>query len=232
VHPGQDGILADGTVENLLTAPPHTSVEHMFETRARPLGRLQNPATGADMGQAAPMGMTHTVVVMGVSGVGKTSVAVELARLTGWTYAEGDDFHTQANRDKMASGLPLDDTDRWPWLRRLAGWIGEREAAGESAVVTCSALKRSYRDLLRDGHPSVRFLHLLAPDTLIDARINARTGHYMPPTLLDSQLRTLEPLQDDEPGIGVDTAADPATVARTALDRLGIVTALDREKPT
>ena len=172
------------------------------------------------MGQAAAM--TDTVVVMGVSGVGKTSVAAELAEATGWTLAEGDDFHTQVNRDKMAAGRPLDDEDRWPWLRRVADWIGEREAAGESAVITCSALRRSYRDLLRAGHPSVRFVHLLAPASLIEDRIGARTGHYMPAALLESQLRTLEPLADDEPGVAVDTAADPRSVARNALDQLGI----------
>ena len=168
--------------------------------------------------------MSTTLVVMGVSGVGKTSVATELARATGWAFTEGDDFHPRANRDKIASGRPLEDRDRLPWLRGLADWIGGREAAGESAVLTCSALKRAYRDLLRDGHPSVRFVHLLAPDPVVGERIGARTGHSMPASLLDSQLRTLEPLQRDEPGVAVDTAADPAGVARTALDRLGITT--------
>lgn len=166
--------------------------------------------------------MTVTLVVMGVSGVGKTSVADELVTATGWPFAEGDDFHPQANRDKMAAGHPLDDDDRWPWLRRIADWIGEHEAAGESAVVTCSALRRAYRDLLRDGHPSVRFVHLIAPATLISERITARRGHYMPPSLLQSQLATLEPLRDDEPGVDVDTSSDPAAVARAALDQLGL----------
>jgi gluconokinase len=200
-------------------------VEHMFD---RPASRFAHPAVVAEMVHAAAMadaaGRTMTLVVMGVSGVGKTSVAVELAKATGWTCAEGDDFHPRANRDKMAAGHPLDDDDRWPWLRNLAAWIGEREAAGESAVLTCSALKRSYRDLLRRGHPSVRFVHLVAPDPLIGARIGARTGHYMPATLLQSQLRTLEPLRADEPGVEVDTTADPPGVARDALARLGVPT--------
>ena len=162
------------------------------------------------------------LVVMGVSGVGKSSVAAELVDATGWEFAEGDDFHTQANRDKMAAGHALDDDDRWPWLRRLADWIGEREAAGQGAVVTCSALKRAYRDLLCGGHPSVRFVHLTASDELIAERIGARRDHYMPPTLLESQLRTLEPLGADEPGVAVDTSGDQAAVARAALDALGL----------
>jgi gluconokinase len=122
--------------------------------------------------------MTRTLVVMGVSGVGKTSVAAELVRRTRWAFVEGDDLHPEENRAKMAAGTPLDDDDRWPWLRRIAAWIGEQEAAGRDAVLTCSALKRSYRDLLRDGHPSVRFVHLLAPPELIKNRVDARRGHY------------------------------------------------------
>jgi gluconokinase len=164
--------------------------------------------------------MTLTLVVMGVSGVGKTSVAAELVARTGWAFVEGDDLHTEANRAKMAAGTPLDDDDRWPWLRRIAAWIGEQEAADRGAVLTCSALKRSYRDLLRDGHPSVRFVHLLAPRALIQTRVDARQGHYMPPSLLESQLDTLEPLGPDEPGVGVDTTGSPVDVAERALRAL------------
>lgn len=170
------------------------------------------------MRQSAPM--TRTLVVMGVSGVGKSSVAAELVRRTGWAFVEGDDLHSESNRLKMAGGVPLDDADREPWLRRIADWIGEQESAGRSAVVTCSALRRSYREILRDGHPSVRFVHLLAPPELIAARVTARRGHYMPPTLLDSQLATLEPLGPDEPGIGVETTGVPAAVAERALQQL------------
>lgn len=170
------------------------------------------------MRQAARM--TRTLVVMGVSGVGKTSVAVEIVTRTGWTFIEGDDLHTDANRAKMAAGTPLDDDDRWPWLRRIADWIGEQEAAGRDAVVTCSALRRSYRDLLCDGHPSVLFVHLLAARALIQTRIDNRRGHYMPPSLLGSQLATLEDLDPDEPGIGVDTDGSPADIAEDVLSRL------------
>jgi gluconokinase len=169
--------------------------------------------------------MTLTLVVMGVSGVGKTSVAAAIVARTGWNFAEGDDFHPEANRAKMASGHPLDDEDRWPWLRRIAAWIGEQEAAGRDAVVTCSALRRPYRDLLCDGHPSVRFVHLIAPPDLIKHRMDARQGHFMPPSLLASQLATLEPLHPDEPGVAVETTGDPAQVADAALRRLGVARA-------
>jgi gluconokinase len=161
--------------------------------------------------------MTCTLVVMGVSGVGKTSVAAAIVSRTGWAFAEGDDLHPEANRAKMAAGTPLDDEDRWPWLRRIAAWIGEQEAAGRDAVVTCSALKRSYRDLLRDGHPSVRFVHLLASPALLQSRVDNRRGHYMPPALLGSQLATLEPLHPDEPGFAVDTDRSPDDVADEVL---------------
>jgi gluconokinase len=164
--------------------------------------------------------MTHTLVVMGVSGVGKTSIAAEIVTRTGWAFVEGDDLHPEANRAKMSAGTPLDDDDRWPWLRRIAAWIGEQEAAGRDAVVTCSALKRSYRDLLRDGHASVRFVHLLAPPEMIKERVDNRSGHYMPPSLLASQLATLEPLAPDEPGFGVETIGSPGAVADDVMRQL------------
>src|SRR5947199_63526 len=112
-----------------------------------------------------------SVVVMGVTGSGKTTVATELARRLGWDFTEGDDHHPPANVAKMAAGHPLDDTDRLPWLRELAAWIGTHEQSGRSCVLTCSALKRSYRDLLRDGHPSVWFAHVTAPENLITGRV-------------------------------------------------------------
>jgi gluconokinase len=141
-----------------------------------------------------------SLVVMGVSGSGKTTVATEVARRLGWDFTEGDDHHPKANVEKMAAGHPLDDDDRRPWLLELAGWIGAHEAQGRSCVLTCSALKRSYRDLLRDGHPSVWFAHVSGPQELITERVSQRQGHYMPPSLVPSQFATLEPLADDEPG--------------------------------
>jgi gluconokinase len=143
---------------------------------------------------------TTSIVVMGVSGSGKTSAAREITRQLGWQYIEGDDLHPEANVAKMAGGHPLDDEDRWPWLRRIAEVIGEHEAAGTSVVLTCSALKRSYRDLLREGHPSVWFAHVDVPREVLAERLAKRQGHYMPSSLLDSQLATLEPLGEDEPG--------------------------------
>ncbi len=149
---------------------------------------------------------TTTVVVMGVSGSGKTTVGQALAHQLDWEFAEGDEFHPEANVRKMREGHALDDDDRWPWLHALADWIGGCEQRGHDAVVTCSALKRSYRDVLRGGHPSVWFAHVSAPaDVLLD-RVVRRSGHYMPPSLLDSQLQTLEPLEPDEDGVTLDAA--------------------------
>jgi gluconokinase len=163
---------------------------------------------------------TTSIVAMGVSGSGKSTVAAKLVERLGWEFAEGDDFHPRANVEKMAAGHPLDDDDRWPWLRTLADWIGEHERAGRSVVVTCSALKRSYRDLLRKGHPSVWFAHVTADAELIRTRVEQRTGHYMPPSLLDSQLATLEPLQDDEPGASISGAGAPDAVVDELLSVL------------
>ena len=164
---------------------------------------------------------TTTIVVMGVSGSGKSTVAAELVSRLGWEFAEGDDFPPPENVEKMRAGIPLTDDDRWPWLRRVAGWIGEHEAAGRSAVVTCSALKRSYRDLLCDGHPSVWFAHVTVDAELLRERLEHRSGHYMPASLLDSQLATLEPLQDDEPGEAISGAGRPEDVVDHLLAALG-----------
>jgi gluconokinase len=161
-----------------------------------------------------------TLIVMGVSGSGKTTVARGIADRLGWVFAEGDDFHPAANVEKMHGGRPLTDEDRWPWLQSLASWIGAREAAGESAVLTCSALKRTYRDLLADGHPSVRFVHVTASAATIRTRLEQRRGHYMPASLLDSQLAALEPLQPGEPGWTVDGDGEPDEVVDAVVARL------------
>ena len=161
-----------------------------------------------------------TVVLMGVSGSGKSTVMQRMVERLGWPFAEGDDFHTNANVAKMAAGRPLTDDDRWPWLRAIAAWIGERERVAENAVVTCSALRKRYRDLLLDGHPSVRFAHLVVDRDLLASRMAQRRGHYMPPVLLDSQLNTLEPLRDDEAGFVISGDLSPDRIVDEVVSAL------------
>ncbi|WP_280247627.1 gluconokinase [Nocardia abscessus] len=155
---------------------------------------------------------------MGVSGSGKTTVGTRLAEALGVDYAEGDEFHPPANVAKMAAGTPLDDADREPWLDALAGWLAER--SGEGAVVTCSALKRVYRDRLRASAPDAFFLHLDLPRGELERRLADRQGHFMPPSLLDSQLGTLEPLEPDEDGSTVDGTRSPEDLVREAIAAL------------
>lgn len=158
------------------------------------------------------------IVVMGVSGSGKTTVGTALAEALGVEYAEGDDFHSPANVAKMAAGIPLDDADREPWLDALAAWLAER--SGRGGVVACSALKRVYRDRLRASAPHVFFLHLDVPPGELRRRVAARRGHFMPPGLLASQLATLEPLDPDEYGRTVDATRQPQEVIRHAVAAL------------
>ncbi|WP_460468895.1 gluconokinase [Calidifontibacter terrae] len=139
---------------------------------------------------------------MGVSGSGKSTVAKGISTLTGREFAEGDAFHPQANIDKMHAGIPLTDADRWPWLRLLRDWMTGKIEAGEDAVVTCSALKVAYRDVLREAGDTVRFLHLDAEESLIHDRLDSRKGHFMPESLLHSQYETLEPLTAAEIAAG------------------------------
>jgi gluconokinase len=161
-----------------------------------------------------------TIVLMGVSGVGKSSVMAALERRLGWPTLEGDDVHPPENVAKMAAGVALTDADRLPWLRAVSAWIGEREAGRSSSIVTCSALRRSYRDLLRRGHPSVWFVHLVVPVEVLEQRIGGRQGHYMPASLLASQLATLEPLERGEPGSTLDATAAPDAVAERIVEAL------------
>jgi gluconokinase len=150
---------------------------------------------------------------MGVSGSGKTTVGRALAARLGVGYAEADEFHPPGNIAKMSAGHPLTDEDRWPWLQAIAAWVGEHEVDG--GVVTCSALKRTYRDLLRSGGP-VFFVHLEGGRDVIAARLNARQGHFMPPALLDSQITDLEPLDPDEPGVVLDIGQTPDELTEAA----------------
>ncbi|MFD6950822.1 gluconate kinase [Nocardiopsis sp. TSRI0078] len=160
-------------------------------------------------------------VFMGVSGSGKTTVAKGVAEQLGLPFAEADDFHPQTNIDKMAVGVPLTDHDRWPWLRKLAGWIAEHDARGVSTAMACSALRHSYRDVLRQGAPGVHFLHMHGGFEVIWERIEARQDHFMPPALLESQFETLEPLGPDEPGREFDVRDDIGTITGQALEYVG-----------
>jgi gluconokinase len=158
-------------------------------------------------------------ILMGVTSSGKSTIARELVALTGWKFAEGDDYHSEANRKKMHAGIPLTDEDRAPWLATLheviRGWFRN----GDSGVLTCSALKQSYRDQLAKDlpHEAYRFVLLDVPIEVLRERISHRPGHFMNPALLDSQIQTLELPQD---ALRIDATADPAAVARNILNRL------------
>jgi gluconokinase len=161
------------------------------------------------------------IVVMGVSGCGKTTIAGRLATRLGRAFAEGDDFHPDAGVAKMSRGEPLTDADRAPWLESLAALIAAQHASGRSTVLACSALKRRYRDTLRGGAPGhVFFVHLTAPRAALLERMKGRKDHYMPPELLDSQLAALEPLQPDERGITLDAIPAPDEIVERAIARL------------
>jgi gluconokinase len=158
---------------------------------------------------------------MGVSGTGKTTVAAELADHFGWTFVEGDSLHPPANIAKMSAGIPLDDDDRRPWLEALASLQAFHHADGISTVLTCSALKRAYRDVLRSGVPdgSLLFVHLAAPFEVLRERMESRE-HFMPSSLLQSQFDALEPLGADELGTVVDVSLPLADVVRAAVAAL------------
>ena len=149
------------------------------------------------------------LVLMGVSGCGKTTAALNLHNALGWPVAEADDFHPGANIDKMSRGVALTDEDRWPWLKSMRDWMSERATEDVKTIVTCSALKRSYRDLLSGAQGRVFFIHLLAQPDELQERMAHREGHFMPSSLLPSQFATLEPLSDDEDGVTVVSRATP-----------------------
>lgn len=152
--------------------------------------------------------MTRTaplIVVMGVSAVGKSTIGIQLAERLGVPFRDADDLHPAANVEKMRAGSPLDDDDRWPWLDLVGRTLQSAESSG--LVLACSALRRAYRDRLRRHAPTTCFVHLHADDTVLAARAAGRTGHFMPPSLLASQLATLEALADDERGLVVDVDA-------------------------
>ena len=170
---------------------------------------MQNPAT-------------H-LVVMGVAGSGKSTIAAALSQQLGWACAEADEFHPQSNIEKMTQGIPLQDGDRWPWLQEIQDWMTTQAAAGKSTVLTCSALKQTYRQLLSEAEGRVLFIHLDGGAHLIGQRMQGREGHFMPPTLLPSQLATLEPLTDGELAAGslrLDISLSPEEIVAAVIAAL------------
>lgn len=174
------------------------------------------------LGVRSPVARPVVLVLMGVSGGGKTSVAKELAERLGWPYQEGDYLHPRSNVDKMAAGRPLTDEDRWPWLDTVAAWIEEHLEDGEDGIVTCSALRRAYRDRLSRRGSGVVFVYLCGDFETIAARLATRKGHYMPLTLLRSQFDTLEEPAPDEQTLRVDVTGTPEQIAHRIIDQLGL----------
>lgn len=166
------------------------------------------------------MGQARTeppsVVVMGVSGSGKTTIGIGLAKRLGWPFVDGDSLHPPANVAKMAAGVPLNDDDRWPWLAAIARWFDERRAAGEPGVVACSALRRSYRDVLRENRSGLRIVYLKGTRDVLAGRIAHRQGHFFPAKLLDDQLRALEEPGPDERPIVVSIDEPPEAIVEEA----------------
>jgi gluconokinase len=156
-------------------------------------------------------------VVMGVSGAGKSEIGARLAAALGVPFLEGDSFHPQRNVARMSAGIPLTDADRAGWLHRLRDQIAAARGRGEGLVLSCSSLKRSYRDLLRGADPGLRFAYLHGERAVLEQRMRSRPGHYMPASLLDSQLNDLEPLQADEAGVRLDLAQTPEQLVSTIL---------------
>lgn len=161
--------------------------------------------------------MTTTVVVMGVAGCGKSTVAADLASALGWSLGDADELHSPEAVAAMASGRPLTDEDREPWLVRVADWIAEHHRAGDSTVLACSALRRGYRRTLAAAGPDVVFCHLVVPADQLRERLSARLGHFMGPELLASQLATLQSLGADERGFAIDASGPPEAVLEACL---------------
>jgi gluconokinase len=165
-------------------------------------------------------GPAQQIVVMGVSGSGKSTIGALLAHSLGVRFTDADGLHPQANILKMAGGIPLSDEDRWPWLALIGEALADAGAAGKGLVVACSALKRTYRDAIVAAAPNVRFVHLDRSLDVLSNRIEGRSEHFMPPALLRSQLATLESLHDDEPGFAVDIAQPVPDVVAEAVATL------------
>jgi gluconokinase len=175
----------------------------------------------------APSKPPSVIVVMGVSGCGKSTIASMLAHRLGWIYEDGDWFHPKSNVEKMHHGEPLTDEDRWPWLNGIAAWIDATREAGNHGTVACSALKRVYRDILIGPRRDVRLVFLKGDQDLIARRIAARNGHFMPAALLDSQFKTLEEPTPDERPITVSIEPHPREIVDAIVDKLGMTSLAD-----
>jgi len=162
------------------------------------------------------------LIVMGVSGAGKSTIADKLAERLGWNYQDGDRFHPPSNVAKMSAGQPLTDEDRWPWLRAIADEIERVCKAGQHVVIASSALKRAYRDLLVHGQPDVRIIYLKGPQELIESRLALRKNHFMPPGLLESQFKTLEPPDASENPVTVSIDGSVDSIVDDILRQLGL----------
>jgi gluconokinase len=169
-----------------------------------------------------PSRQPEILVVMGVSGSGKSTVAAHLAEHLGWAFVDGDSFHSPEHIARMRAGHPLDDDDRAPWLAAIGAWIDTRLQAREPGVVVCSALRRAYRDVLVRGRAAVRIVHLDGDRDLIERRLAGRRGHFMPAALLDTQFAILEPPGSDENAISVDIDGAPEAIVATIVARLGL----------
>ena len=169
-----------------------------------------------------PLPTPVVLVLMGVSGSGKTTVAALLAGRLGWKFEEGDALHPPANVEKMRAGHPLTDDDRAPWLAKIADWVDARLDAGENGIVTCSALKHAYRDLIDRRGRGVVFVFLTGSRETIAGRLAARQGHFMPSSLLDSQFETLEEPGADEPVLRIEVGPPPEAIADAIVEALGL----------
>ena len=160
------------------------------------------------------------VVIMGAAGSGKTTVSTTLSEHLGWIAAEADEFHAPASIASMTAGIPLSDEDRWPWLESIREWMSTQAKNGRSTVIACSALKRSYRDVLSRADGRVQFVHLDGAPEVLSDRMATRRGHWMPVSLLPSQLSALEHLDPDEDGLTVDFLNPPGSISTQILEGL------------